>query len=335
MHFTNYDKQSDENNQELKIKTDEILKDIRKNGKEFDWRGKKIKNVYYADLLRMLHFTKAERVNGCADELIFKVTDEGYLRLHQVWFCKSKLCPLCNWRRSLKMSYQNAEIISKAIKQQPTARFLFLTLTVKNVYDGEELNETLSAMTKAFNRLIKYKAISKNLIGFMRATEVTVNDTDNSFHPHFHVLLMVKSTYFKGDGNYLSQDDWTGYWKKAMQIDYKPIVNIKAIKGKTKDKDDVKGAVLETSKYPVKDSEYLTNNLERDSFVVDHLETGLYRKRQIGYGLLFKEIRKKLQLDDVEDGDLQNVGADEEETSETAQMIFAKWNNMRKNYFIK
>lgn len=334
MHFTNYDKQSDENNQELKIETDEILKDIRKNGKEFDWRGKKIKNVYYADLLRMLHFTKAERVNGCADELIFKVTDEGYLRLHQVWFCKSKLCPLCNWRRSLKMSYQNAEIISEAIKQQPNARFLFLTLTVKNVYDGEELNETLSAMTKAFNRLMKYKAISKNLIGFMRATEVTVNDTDNSFHPHFHVLLMVKSSYFHGD-YYLSQEDWTGYWKKAMQIDYKPIVNIKAIKGKTKDKDDVKGAVLETSKYPVKDSEYLTNNLERDSFVVDHLETGLYRKRQIGYGLLFKEIRKKLQLDDVEDGDLQNVGADEEETSETAQMIFARWNNMRKNYFIK
>lgn len=334
MRYLNNNTTSSGKVQELKVETDEILKDIRKNGKEFDWRGKKIKNLYYADLLKMLHFTKAERVNGCADELIFKVTDEGYLRLHQVWFCKSKLCPLCNWRRSLKMSYQNAEIISEAIKQQPNARFLFLTLTVKNVYDGEELNETLSAMTKAFNRLIKYKAISKNLIGFMRATEVTVNDTDNSFHPHFHILLMVKSSYFHGD-YYLSQEDWTGYWKKAMQIDYKPIVNIKAIKGKTKDKDDVKGAVLETSKYPVKDSEYLTNNLERDSFVVDHLETGLYRKRQIGYGLLFKEIRKTLQLDDIEDGDLQNIGADEEETSETAQMIFAKWNNMRKNYFIK
>lgn len=334
MRFTNYDKQLKENNQELKIKSGEILKDIRKNGKEFDWRGKKIKNLYYADLLHMLHFTKAERVNGCADELIFKVTDEGYLRLHQVWFCKSKLCPLCNWRRSLKMSYQNAEIISEAIKQQPTARFLFLTLTVKNVYDGQELSDTLSAMTKAFNRLIKYKAISKNLLGFMRVTEVTTNEKDNSFHPHFHVLLMVKSSYFHGD-YYLSQEDWTGYWKKAMQIDYTPIVNIKAIKGKTNDKDDMKGAVLETSKYPVKDSDYLTNDIERDKFVTDNLETGLYRKRQIGYGLLFKEIRKKLQLDDVEDGDLQNVGEDEEEKSEDGKMIFATWNNMRKNYFIK
>ena len=169
----------------------------------------------------------------------------------------------------------------------------------------------------------------------MRATEVTVNDKDNSFHPHFHVLIMVKPTYFRGDGNYLSQEDWTGYWQKAMQIDYTPIVNIKAVKGKSKKKDDVKGAILETAKYPVKDSDYLTNDVERDKFLTDQLETGLHRKRQIGYGLLFKEIRKKLQLDDIEDGDLIHTGEEEKEENETAQMIFAKWNNMRKNYFIK
>lgn len=317
------------NNQDLLVETEEILKDIRKNGKVFDWRGKKIKNRYYAEILDILHFKKANNVKDCADELVFKVTDEGFLRLHQVWFCKSKLCPLCNWRRSLKMSYQNEEIISEAIKQQPNARFLFLTLTVKSVYDGKELDKTLKEITNGFRKLMQYKAVSKNLIGYMRATEVTINDTDNSFHPHFHVLLMVKSTYFKGDDNYLSQDDWTKFWKKAMKLDYTPVVHIQAVKG-------VKKSILETSKYPVKDSEYLTNDLERDSFVVDNLETGLHRKRQIGYGLLFKDIRKKLQLDDTEDGDLRIVGADEEEeTSESAQIIYAKWNNFRKNYFIK
>lgn len=227
------------------------------------------------------------------------------------------------------MSYQNEEIISEAIKQQPNARFLFLTLTVKNVYDGKELDETLKEMTKAFNRLVKYKAVSKNLIGYMRATEVTISEKDNSFHPHFHVLIMVKSTYFRDSNNYLSQSDWTEFWKKSMKLDYTPIVNIKAV-------NNTKGSILETAKYPVKDSDYLTNNLERDSFLVDNLETGLHRKRQIGYGLLFKEIRKKFQLDDIEDGDLKMVGADdEEEVSEAAQMIYAKWNNLRKNYFIK
>ncbi|MFS7411002.1 protein rep [Carnobacterium maltaromaticum] len=336
MNLYSYNNEFKQNNQDFKVETKNILKDVRKNGKTFDWRGKKIKNLYYADLLEILHFKKANNVYGCADELIFKMTDEGYLRLHQVWFCKSKLCPLCNWRRSLKMSYQNEQIISEAINQYPKARFLFLTLTVKNVYDGKELDKTLKEMTNGFRKLMKYKKVSKNMIGYLRATEVTINELDNSFHPHFHILLMLKPTYFKNSENYLNQEEWTSLWKKAMRIDYIPVVDVRAVKGKDGDKNSVKKAVLETSKYPVKDSDYLTNNIERDSFIVNHLETGLYRKRQIGYGLLFKEIRKALQLDEVEDGDLRIVGADEEEQiSEAAQMIYAKWNNNRKNYFIK
>lgn len=336
MNLYSYNNEFKQNNQDFKVETKNILKDVRKNGKTFDWRGKKIKNLYYADLLEILHFKKANNVYGCADELIFKMTDEGYLRLHQVWFCKSKLCPLCNWRRSLKMSYQNEQIISEAISQYPKARFLFLTLTVKNVYDGKELDKTLKEMTNGFRKLMKYKKVSKNMIGYLRATEVTINELDNSFHPHFHILLMLKPTYFKNSENYLNQEEWTSLWKKAMRIDYIPVVDVRAVKGKDGDKNSVKKAVLETSKYPVKDSDYLTNDIERDSFIVNHLETGLYRKRQIGYGLLFKEIRKALQLDEVEDGDLRIVGADEEEQiSEAAQMIYAKWNNNRKNYFIK
>lgn len=336
MNLYSYNNEFKQNNQDFKVETKNILKDVRKNGKTFDWRGKKIKNLYYADLLEILHFKKANNVYGCADELIFKMTDEGYLRLHQVWFCKSKLCPLCNWRRSLKMSYQNEQIISEAINQNPKARFLFLTLTVKNVYDGKELDKTLKEMTNGFRKLMKYKKVSKNMIGYLRATEVTINELDNSFHPHFHILLMIKPTYFKNSENYLNQEEWTSLWKKAMRIDYIPVVDVRAVKGKDGNKNSVKKAVLETSKYPVKDSDYLTNNIERDSFIVNHLETGLYRKRQIGYGLLFKEIRKALQLDEVEDEDLRIVGADEEEQiSEAAQMIYAKWNNNRKNYFIK
>src|SRR5690625_6997282 len=56
-----------------------------------------------------------------------------------------------------------------------TTLFRSLTLSVKNVYDGEELNESLSDMAKGFNRMTKYVKVAKNLVGFMRATEVTVN----------------------------------------------------------------------------------------------------------------------------------------------------------------
>src|SRR5699024_11923729 len=78
-------------------------------------------------------------------------------------------------------------------------------LTVRNVYDGTELNKSLSDMSKGFNRMMKYKKINKNLVGFMRATEVTVNNIDNSYNQHMHVLVCVESTYFYNTENYVNQ----------------------------------------------------------------------------------------------------------------------------------
>ena len=124
-------------------------------------------------------------------------SDTGHLKLYKAWFCKSKLCPLCNWRRAMKHSYQTQRVIEEVLKEHPKSRWMFLTLTVKNVYDGKTLERSLSDMTKAFNKMIRYKKISKNLIGYMRTTEVTVNKDNGSYNQHMHVLLSVKPTYFK------------------------------------------------------------------------------------------------------------------------------------------
>src|SRR5699024_12377655 len=97
-------------------------------------------------------------------------------------------------------------------KQKPTARWLFLTWTVRNVYDGTELNKSVSDMSNGFNRMMKYKKINKNLGGFIRATEVTVNNIDNSYNQHMNVLLCVESTYYKNIVNYIDQVQWTGLW---------------------------------------------------------------------------------------------------------------------------
>ncbi|WP_270748818.1 protein rep [Enterococcus lactis] len=80
----------------------ETLKDMTKNGKQRPWREKKIDNVSYADILEILKIKKAFNVKQCGNVLEFKPTDEGYLKLHKTWFCKSKLCPVCNWRRAMK-----------------------------------------------------------------------------------------------------------------------------------------------------------------------------------------------------------------------------------------
>ena len=68
--------------------------------------------------------------------------------------------------------------------------------------------------------------------------------------------------------------------------------------------------------------------------ITGDLFEGLYRKRQIGFGKLFKTIKKELDLDDVEDGNLVQTGEDSQEVSR-GQEIVAVWNWKRKNYFLQ
>ncbi|WP_178138472.1 protein rep, partial [Lactiplantibacillus plantarum] len=80
------------------------------------------------------------------------------------------------------------------VAREPKGRFLFLTLTVKNAHSAEELKVSLRALTKAFNKLTRYKKVTKNLLGYLRSTEITVNEQDGSYNQHLHVLLFVKSS---------------------------------------------------------------------------------------------------------------------------------------------
>lgn len=318
-----------------KFQEGEIFKDISSKGKDRKWKERKQENIKLANSYRKLNYKNnlVENVSQCAEILTFTVTTNGMLKLSQTWFCKNKLCPICNWRRSMKYSYQSSLIIDEAIERQPKGKFLFLTLTVKNV-PGSVLNKTMSSLTQSFDRLFRRKKVKANLIGFLRATEVTVELARKGYyHPHLHVLLMVKSSYFMNKENYITQVEWAELWQNSLKVDYTPVVNIKAIKNKDTDifdKDGLKKAILETAKYPVKPINFDDNNLK----VIDDLYNGLYRKRQLAYGGLFKKIKTELKLDDVENGDLIKVDEVTGEISEGTKLI-AFWDWKRKNYFIK
>ncbi|MEB6216194.1 protein rep [Mammaliicoccus sciuri] len=314
----------------------ETLKDMTKSGKQRPWREKKIDNVSYAEILEILKIKKAYNVKQCGNVLEFKPTDEGYLKLHKTWFCKSKLCPVCNWRRAMKNSYQAQKVIEEVVKEKPKARWLFLTLSTRNAIDGYTLEQSLKDLTKAFDRLSRYKKVSKNLVGFLRSTEVTVNKNDGSYNQHMHVLLCVESAYFRKKENYITQTEWVDLWQKALQVDYRPVANIKAIKPNQKGDKDIQAAIKETSKYSVKSSDFLTSNQEKNQEIVKDLEQGLYRKRMLSYGGLLKQKHKILNLDDSEEGNLINT-SDEKTTEEEqkAHSIMAIWNYQKQNYYIK
>ncbi len=201
-----------------------------------------------------------------------------------------------------------------------------MTLTVKNV-PGAELNSTLTQLTKSFDRLFKRKKVQSNLLGYLRSIEVTYNEDRKDYHPHIHVLLFVRPNYFSGRGdNYISQEEWAELWAKSLKVDYVPMIDIRSVKDRGK---GLHGAILETAKYPMKPFELSIENAQ----VVDDLYNGLYRKRQLGYGGLFKEIKKKLALDDAENGDLVHT-TDDNEVSEGTKIV-AFWNAIKQNYYVK
>src|SRR5690625_2775397 len=119
-----------------------------------------------------------------------------------------------------------------------------------------------------------------------------------------------------------------------MKLDYDPVVDIRAIKTKNKHKSDIKSAIDETAKYPVKDTDFMTDDKERNLQRLADLEEGLYRKRLISYSGTLKEIHKELNLDDAEDIDLIHTD-DDEKAEEDGFSIIAMCNWELKNYFNK
>ena len=83
-------------------------------------------------------------------------------------------------------------------------------------------------------------------------------------HPHFHALLLVKPSYFKGQG-YIKQGDWVeNVVESFLRADYLPSVNVKAVKATLDEKGRKqldKAICPKLIKYSVKPSDLA---LERD-----------------------------------------------------------------------
>lgn len=293
----------------------EVLSDKDKKGKERPWKDKKTKTLLLAESYTRLGMKKSYRVLDCGSYLEFKrFISSGEFKLNGANFCKVRLCPMCSWRRELKIFAQTSKVMDKALDLKDY-RFIFLTLTCRNV-EGEELSNTLNNLFKSFDRLFKRTLVKKSIVGWFRALEVTHNLDEYSkdydtYHPHFHIILMVNKSYFNKPELYISQEKWTSLWKESLQVEYTPIVDVRAFKTRTKRQ--ISKSLAETAKYTVKDNDYLVSDDEEmtDSAVMI-LDRALANRRLIAYGGELKKIHKSLNLDDVEAGDLINTGSDEE-----------------------
>jgi len=143
----------------------------------------------------------ANKINSCATRIAFSVqehqqTKETRKRLKDANFCKFRFCSTCNWRRNMNI---NRELLQafEAIEATRSVSYLFLTLTIKNPATND-LKATIKLMNEAFKRMSKTKAYKNVVIGHFKALELLGDETkDGEIHPHFHIILIVSSSYFQ------------------------------------------------------------------------------------------------------------------------------------------
>lgn len=203
--------------------------------KDKPWDEHKMFNGKVSEILessdKLSHQKLAQRMKDCAQSLEFgwvlisTDTGETKLRLKNSRFCRGRPCPICQWRRALMWVSRFFDAFPKIYAEYPDMRYIMLTVTVRNC-SITELRATVDQMSNAWNKLTKRKDFPA--LGYVRSLEVT-RGKDGSAHPHFHILIAVKPSYFKG-GTYLSKDKWAEFWREAMRLDYKPVCDVRIVK---------------------------------------------------------------------------------------------------------
>ena len=181
--------------------------------------------------MRLGYYRRAEFVYHCGEKLQYMIPivneqpQKGKLIFAN--FCKDRLCPLCAYRKTKRIFNQLSSIMDVMGNEY---RYLMLTLTIPNV-NGHELPRAIDRLMKGIDRLFKRTKVKKAVKGYFRALEVTRNDKDASYHPHYHFILAVKPSYLKNyNDEYITHAEWLNMWRDAMDDPSITQIDIRVIK---------------------------------------------------------------------------------------------------------
>lgn len=271
----------------------------------------------------------SERIGDCSQWLTYAMqsNDEGQvkLKLREARFCRVRYCPVCQWRRQLMWRAKFYKALPEIQKAFPTARWIFVTLTVKNCELGE-LRATLNWMNGAWSKLIRRKEFPA--LGFIKSVEVTRKPEDGTAHPHFHCLMLVPGGYFKR--GYLSHAKWTELWQSCLKSEYAPRLDVRVVKSTKGTSDDspeasnaaMLRAICETLKYAVKPADLLA-----DPKWLDELTKQLHKTKAVSVGGCLKEFFSEDDPEDLINGEIEEG----EKTEDDAILDFI-WSTFVKRY---
>jgi plasmid rolling circle replication initiator protein Rep len=320
--------------------TGEILED------KTDWQKLKLKSAAVSKSMGMTVSSNQSALlkrsvvmDGCGARLTFACDRCNNKRLISAWFCKDRMCPACQKRRSLIVFHQVKDVCLSLQKEFKSTQYLLLTLTIPNV-PIEELKHSMSTMNKAWTKMAKRAEVKKAVWGWFKALEVTCSsrsEKSSSYHPHFHILLAVPGNYFKGR-NYITQGRWLELWQESMKMPEITQVDVRKVKPNPKKENStaIESAAAEVGKYATKPANYLMkfqDDYIANGPVIDDLAIALRGAKLTSFGGRMKEHYSKLGLEDVESDNVDMVHVSGDSSLVEAVMIQVySWNVGLKRY---
>lgn len=309
----------------LKIDTNSLVEVFQKDKVLESSKNTKSKNVKFYRFLesgakeKINMTTKIfDRIGTCGDFLQFLGDhDLEHIKLENANFCGNRFCPQCSANKAREDAVELATI-SEYISQELEYDFIFLTLTAPNI-SADEVNLELEDYAKSFKRLTETKAFKSISKGYVRKLEMTYNSETNTFHPHYHVMIAVTSSYFTQSSQYLSQQKWLEMWRKAKRDPTITQVDVRRFR----DLGDRFKAIFEISKYVSKDSDYMYSD---DVFAVFY--KNLKNKRLLSFNGCFKDAVKLYKAGDLE----KYMGEDPNLSIEYIYRVWYSWDSENSKY---
>ena len=147
-------------------------------------------------------------------------------------------------------------------------------------------------------------------------------------HPHFHVLLMVKPSYFSH--GYVKHSEWQKQWMDCARLDYAPIVDVRNATAKSgsgsSSAGDAKSAVLEAAKYAAKATELMELGP-----AISELHHQLRGRRLYA---LSTPLRKFIKAGDIEASELMDNDAKPLPEGTDRVSVIAQWFEDKREYLI-
>lgn len=248
---------------------------------------------------------QARRIQTCAltayGRVISNPAEGTRFRYSNKRECRNRLCVGGEAERARELTTRIRGLVHQIEKMSPGARAIFLTLTTAN-RPIEQVGAMFRDHDAAVKRFFALARIKSSTLGHFTSYEVAVRGTDAAPEAgvHSHSLVFVAKDALS-DKRYIPQAEYVRLWQQAARLSYKPVVDVRAVRGKNgaTDHDAVIEAIPEIAKYVCKPQSYIVHRPDGSIYVnprvVLALALGLHRRRINRYDRIFADAAKALK----------------------------------------